>query len=88
MQKSKLNVLAAVATLVSMAMYVSYIDQIRLNLGGEAGSIVQPIVASLSCFMWVSIGILRKPRDWPVALASLPGVILGPITVATAIWAQ
>jgi hypothetical protein len=88
MRHSKVVLLAVIATVVSMAMYVSYLDQIRLNVEGRPGSIVQPLIAFASCFMWSSIGFFRKPRDWPVALAGLPGVILGPITVITAIWVR
>lgn len=79
-----LLIIAWIATITSMLMYFSYIDQIRLNWQGHKGSLIQPIAATINCTLWVSIGLLRKPRDWPVALASSPGVLLGAITVITA----
>lgn len=81
----RLNILAWVATVMSVIMYVSYIDQIRLNLSGNHGSVIQPLAATITCSLWVTLGFLRRPADWPVALASLPGLLLGTITVLTAL---
>lgn len=85
MTAGQLRILSLVATATSIAMYVSYVDQIRLNLAGEPGSVVQPMAAVLNCTLWVAVGLLRRPRDWAVALASAPGVVLGALAVATAL---
>jgi hypothetical protein len=71
--------------MTSVAMYGSYLDQIRLNLAGEPGSIIQPMAAVVNCTLWVAYGLLRRPRDWPIALASAPGVVLGAAAVVTAL---
>ena len=73
------------ATLATMAMYVAYIDQIARNLRGEPGSIVQPACACGCCTLWMLLGWKRSPRDWPLVVANLPGLVLGLVTVATAL---
>ena len=74
-----------IATITAVAMYASYVDQIRLNLNGEKGSLIQPLAAVLNCTLWCCYGMLRQPRDWPIVLANAPGVLLGAATVATAV---
>lgn len=74
-----------IATATAVVMYVSYISQIQLNLAGHKGSTIQPLATVLNCSLWVAYGLLKRVRDWPVALANAPGVILGAITFATAI---
>lgn len=87
MTERQLRHLGWVATGASLAMYGSYVDQIRLNMAGETGSIIQPLAAAANCTLWVAYGLLRRPREWPIALANAPGVVLGAATVATGlIW--
>lgn len=85
MKKPSLSLIGWIATATSIAMYLSYIDQIRLNLVGEHGSIIQPLAATVNCTLWVALGMLRTPRDWPVAIVSMPGILLGALPVATAL---
>ena len=46
MQQKHVDILGWVATVTAVLMYVSYIDQIRLNLTGHQGSVVQPAAGS------------------------------------------
>ncbi|MDR6788027.1 uncharacterized protein with PQ loop repeat [Sphingomonas sp. BE138] len=80
---SALKWLGWIATTTAIFMFVSYVDQIRLNLAGQKGSIIMPIATVVNCSLWTSYGALR--RDWPVAAGNFPGVILGLITVFTAL---
>lgn len=81
-----LRVLAVVATVTAMAMYVSYIPQISGNLNGHKSPWLQPLVAAVNCTLWVAYGLLKKPRrDLPVAIANFPGVVFGLIAFATAL---
>jgi uncharacterized protein with PQ loop repeat len=80
-----ITLLGWIATATAVIMYVSYISQIQLNLAGHKGSAVQPLATMLNCSLWVAYGLLKRVRDWPVALANAPGVILGAITFATAL---
>lgn len=87
MDSSKLlTILGWVATGTAMAMYVSYIPQIDNNLHGLKGNWLQPLVAGINCTLWVTYGLLKKPRrDWPLAIANAPGVLFGFLTFATAL---
>jgi len=85
MSERQLRVLGWVATLTSVAMYLSYLDQIRLNLAGQPGSVVQPLAAVVNCSLWVCYGFFRPVRDWPLVLANTPGVILGATVALTAL---
>ena len=77
--------LAWAATLATMTMYVAYLDQIARNLHGEKGSVVQPACACLCCTLWMLLGWGRRPHDWPLVVANLPGLVLGLLTIATAL---
>lgn len=80
------TILGWIATVTAMAMYVSYIPQISNNLKGDKGDWIQPLVAAINCSLWVTYGLLKKPkRDWPVAIANSPGIIFGLIAFYTAI---
>ncbi|RZM11765.1 MAG: hypothetical protein EOP68_02880 [Sphingomonas sp.] len=84
MSERKLLLLGWIATATAVAMYLSYIDQIRLNLAGDKGSTIQPLATMVNCALWVAYGFLREKRDWPIVLANAPGVLLGAIALATA----
>jgi len=73
------------ASIMAMAMYLSYIDQIRLNLSGAKGSLVLPMATILNCVLWLSYGYFREKRDWPIVLANAPGVVLGAAALITAL---
>lgn len=87
MENSRLfTVLGWVATVTAMAMYVSYIPQISNNLDGVKGNWLQPLVAGINCTLWVTYGLLKRPRkDWPIAIANSPGIVFGFATFATAL---
>ncbi len=80
-----LRLLGWIATATAVTMYLSYIDQIRLNLAGEKGSVLQPIATIVNCALWVAYGFARKQRDWPIVLANAPGVVLGLGVLVTAL---
>ena len=80
-----ITLLGWIATVTAVLMYVSYVSQIQLNLAGHKGSAIQPLATMVNCSLWVAYGLLKRVRDWPVALANAPGVILGAITFVTAL---
>jgi uncharacterized protein with PQ loop repeat len=85
MKDRHLLILGWIATATAVAMYLSYVDQIRLNLAGDKGSTIQPLATIVNCALWVAYGFLRQKRDWPIVLANAPGVILGAVALATAL---
>ncbi|MGC4250639.1 MAG: SemiSWEET family transporter [Sphingobium sp.] len=85
MSERALTILGWIASATAVAMYMSYLDQIRLNLDGQKGSLVQPAATFVNCSLWVSYGFLREKRDWPIVIANAPGIILGAIAFLTAL---
>ena len=77
--------LGSVAAVAAIVMYVSYIPQIIGNLHGNRGDYIQPLAAAINCILWVGYGLLKKERDWPIAIANFPGVIFGLIAFLTAL---
>lgn len=86
MQNGKfITVLGWVATFTAIAMYVSYVSQIRNNLNGVKGDWLQPLVAVINCTLWVAYGLFKKPKkDWPIIVANVPGIVFGVIASVTA----
>lgn len=78
-----IRILGVVATIMAIAMYVSYIPQIIGNLQGNKSDYIQPLVAAINCSLWVLYGY--KKKDWPIALANAPGVLFGLFACITAL---
>ena len=85
LDKKYRRLLGIAATCMSIAMYVAYIFQIRDNLAGSKGNYIQPLTAAINCTLWVLYAWFKSKRDHPLLFANLPGVVLGLITVITAI---
>ena len=83
-RKSKMKIIGAIASCLSICMYVSYIPQIIGNLSGHQGDWIQPSVAFSNCTMWVGYGFFKEQRDWPIVLDNLPGIIFGLTAAITA----
>lgn len=84
-QKDTLFYISRLATAFSILMYVSYIPQIMNNLAGSKGNPLQPLCAALNSSLWVTYGLLKHKKDWPVIIANLPGIVLGILTFLTAL---
>lgn len=80
-----ITILGWVATFTAVCMYVSYLEQIGMNLDGQKGGLLQPLATAINCALWVGYGLLKAKRDIPVALANSPGVVLGLISFVTAL---
>lgn len=85
MNEKIVKVLGSVAAVAAIVMYVSYIPQIIGNLHGNRGDYIQPLAAAINCILWVGYGLLKKERDWPIAIANFPGVIFGLMAFLTAL---
>ncbi len=73
------------ASIVGALMFLSFIDQIRLNISGQPGSIIVPIFVVFNCIMWVNYGWLLEKKSWQIISCNLVGIIIGSITVVTAV---
>lgn len=85
MNEKIVKALGSVAAVAAIVMYVSYIPQIIGNLHGNRGDYIQPLAAAINCILWVGYGLLKKDRDWPIAIANFPGVIFGLMAFLTAL---
>ncbi len=85
MREKIVNKIGWFASIMAMAMYFSYIDQIRLNVSGHPGSIILPIITTINGSAWVTYGLLKSTKDWPIIACNIPAIILGIITAFTAI---
>lgn len=85
MNEKIVKALGSVAAVAAIVMYVSYIPQIIGNLHGNRGDYIQPLAAAINCILWVGYDLLKKERDWPIAIANFPGVIFGLMAFLTAL---
>ena len=85
MNEKIVKALGSVAAVAAIVMYVSYIPQIIGNLHGNRGDYIQPLAAAINCILWVGYGLLKKERDWPIAIANFPGVIFVLMAFLTAL---
>lgn len=85
MNEKIVKALGSVAAVAAIVMYVSYIPQIIGNLHGNRGDYIQPLAAAINCILWVGYGLLKKEKDWPIAIANFPGVIFGLMAFLTAL---
>ena len=72
------------ASIMALVMFLSYGDQIALNLAGQKGSKILPLATMLNCGLWAAYGFLKPKRDWPIMVANVPGVVLAAVTLVTA----
>ena len=84
MSENTIHKIGWFASIMAVAMYFSYIDQIRLNLSGQSGSVVLPLITTINCISWTLYGTLKMKRDWPIIIANVPGIVLGIMTAVTA----
>lgn len=71
------------ASIIAIVMWFSFIDQIRLNLAGQKGSLLIPIVVTVNCILWTLFGLGKK--NWQIVASNVPGIFIGAITAITAL---
>ena len=84
MSEKNLKILGWIGTFLSVIMYVSYIPQIMGNLHGSKTPFLQPLAAAINCTIWISYGLLKEKKDYPLSAANFPGVIFGLLATITA----
>ncbi|HLB33844.1 MAG: hypothetical protein A3F67_00465 [Verrucomicrobia bacterium RIFCSPHIGHO2_12_FULL_41_10] len=85
MKEKIINSIGWTASIMAIAMYFSYIDQIFLNLSGHTGSVILPIVTTINCITWVLYGWFKIKKDWPIIICNVLGIFIGIITAITAV---
>ena len=71
------------ASIIAILMWLSFVDQIRLNIAGQKGSVLIPIVVVANCVLWTLFGLGKK--NWQIVASNVPGIFIGAITAITAI---
>jgi uncharacterized protein with PQ loop repeat len=85
MDEKRVTYVGWFASIMATTMYVSYIDQIMLNIAGNPGSLILPVVTTINCLAWVAYAFMKTRKDWPIIFCNVLGVILGITTAITAI---
>ncbi|MFC0757993.1 SemiSWEET family transporter [Enterococcus faecalis] len=84
-KKKFIEILGYTASFMAIMMFVSYIPQIVSNLQGSKADPIQPLVTFINCFLWVSYGLLKNPRDFPLLVANLFGLVFGLVAFFTSL---
>ena len=85
MNENTANKIGWVASFLSIAMFISFIDQIRLNISGHPGSVIVPVMTAIAGVAWVTYSFFKTPKDWPVFVCNVIAIVLGIITAVTSI---
>ncbi|MGR8774124.1 SemiSWEET family transporter [Leuconostoc citreum] len=73
----------SVGAIIGLLVFLAYIPQIISNLNGEKG---QPLVAAISCLLWVIYGFTTEPKkDYILIVPNVAGVVFGMITFFTSL---
>ena len=86
MNEKTINKIGWIASIMTMIMFSSYIDQIRLNLSGCPGSVLLPITTIFNSSSWVVYALVKEKTDWPILVCNSLGLILGVATAITALF--
>lgn len=73
------------ASMMAIVMFSSYIDQIRLNIAGQPGSLLLPAATILNCVSWLLYGVFKPKIDWPLVTCNVLGILVAVVTLVTAI---
>ena len=82
-QQRAIRIIGPIASVMAIAMFVSYIPQIMNNLDGHKTNPLQPFVTMINCTLWTIYGLWRPKRDWPIAVANMPGILFGALAAVT-----
>ncbi|MBS7577759.1 MULTISPECIES: SemiSWEET family transporter [unclassified Enterococcus] len=76
--------IGTIGAAIGIFVFIAYIPQIVANLNGHKGQPWQPLIAAISCLIWVLYGLTNEPkRDYILIVPNSLGVILGTITFFT-----
>ena len=85
LNEKAINRIGWFASVMAIAMYFSYIDQVIRNLEGNKGSFLLPMITIINCTAWVLYASLKSKKDWPIIVCNAPGIALGILTAITAV---
>lgn len=85
--KNKVHLfIGSVGATIGLFVFLAYIPQIIFNLNGDKSQPWQPLIAAISCLVWVLYGLTNQPkRDYILIIPNTLGVILGTLTFLTSL---
>ncbi|MCJ1968439.1 SemiSWEET family transporter [Lactococcus carnosus] len=85
--KNKVHLfIGSVGATIGLFVFLAYIPQIISNLNGDKSQPWQPLIAAISCLVWVLYGLTNQPkRDYILIIPNSLGVILGTLTFLTSL---
>ena len=84
MSKKKINTfIGLIGAFIGVLVFLSYIPQIIANIGGAKSQPLQPLVAAVSCLLWVIYGLTNE--HYILIIPNAAGVIFGFLTFITAL---
>lgn len=85
--KNKVHLfIGSVGATIGLFVFLAYIPQIISNLNGNKSQPWQPLIAAVSCLIWVLYGLTNQPkRDYILIIPNTLGVILGTLTFLTSL---
>lgn len=86
MQKHYVTKIGWVASIMGIVMFCSFADQIRLNMSGDTGSLLLPVLTTIKCLAWATYALLKAERDWPIICSNSLGIFMAALTTATAFY--
>ena len=61
--KQKINrIVGSIGAFIGIVVFIAYIPQIIANLQGNKAQPFQPLVAAVSCLIWVIYGWTKEPK--------------------------
>ncbi len=73
-------------SILSALTYISFIDQICLNLSGHPGSAVLAVCITIASMVWTIYGYRLTPRSYPIVVCNVMGTVFGAVTVVTTLY--
>ena len=85
--KNKIHLfIGSVGATIGLFVFLAYIPLIISNLNGDKSQPWQPLIAAISCLIWVLYGLTNQPkRDYILIIPNTLGVILGTLTFLTSL---
>lgn len=75
------------ASVMGICMFVSFVDQIRLNLAGQPGSVLLAAATLVNCTAWTAYGWFKAKKDWLLICSSGLGIVVAAVTMITGLMA-
>ena len=84
LKKRANNIIGSIGASIGILVFIAYIPQIISNLNGVKSQPWQPLIAAISCFIWVLYGATKEPKkDILLTVPNAFGVIFGLLTFLT-----